>query len=399
MSAVIYLVAAYLLGAIPFGVVIAQARGVDITTAGSGNIGATNVGRVLGRTWGWVVFVLDFLKGALPPALAGWLPTEVAGPGVAIAAGVAAFAGHLFPIYLRFKGGKGVATGAGAVVVLLPVPAALAIGVWLAVVSVSRYVSLASMVAAGALVGTQLLLPVPWSAERWPFTLFALLAAVVVIGKHRGNIQRLRAGTENQLAESPLLARLARLLHVGSLGLWAGAAVFFNALVAPTFFPNFAAVAQQPAGPRTANLAINTGLDAEQQKKLGRALAGTAVAPLFPRLFAWQTVCGLLALITAFGLGSRRRQLLIALAFLSVLVGWPLAEQVSVWRHDMYAADATVASAAHAAFGPGHGISLLLSWITASLSAWAFALAASAGVPPAQVLAVRDDPSQSAASG
>src|SRR3954452_9358442 len=99
----------YLLGAVPFGYVIAKLRGVDIFTAGSGNIGATNVGRVLGRKFGLLVFVLDFLKGAVPTAVVRHvLPDE---PWAAVAAGLAAFVGHMFPVYLRFRGGKGVATG------------------------------------------------------------------------------------------------------------------------------------------------------------------------------------------------------------------------------------------------------------------------------------------------
>src|SRR5260370_28616342 len=118
--------AAYFIGAIPFGYLVARSRGVDIMRQGSGNIGATNVGRVLGRGYGILVFVLDFLKGALPVVGAkavapdGLLPPD----SLPVAAGVAAFLGHLFPIYLRFRGGKGVATGAGAVAVVAAGPPA-----------------------------------------------------------------------------------------------------------------------------------------------------------------------------------------------------------------------------------------------------------------------------------
>src|SRR3954469_12238656 len=99
---------AYVVGAVPFGYLVARLRGVDIFSAGSGNIGATNVGRVLGRKFGLLVFVLDFLKGAVPVALVrAYLPAE---PWAAVAAGLAAFVGHMFPVYLRFRGGKGVAT-------------------------------------------------------------------------------------------------------------------------------------------------------------------------------------------------------------------------------------------------------------------------------------------------
>src|ERR1043166_7823437 len=96
---------AYLLGAVPFGYLVARLRGVDIFKAGSGNIGATNVGRVLGRKFGLFVFVLDFLKGAVPVAVVRSLLPEV--PWAAVAAGLAAFVGHMFPVYLRFRGGKG----------------------------------------------------------------------------------------------------------------------------------------------------------------------------------------------------------------------------------------------------------------------------------------------------
>src|SRR2546425_6951270 len=145
------LLIAYLVGAIPFGYLIARWRGVDIFQHGSGNIGATNVGRILGKRFGILVFLLDFAKGALPTAaglaLAQWL--EIEPPSiVGVAAGLAAFVGHLFPVYLGFRGGKGVATGAGIVVVLLPLPAAAAVLTWILFVAVFRYVSLASLAAA-----------------------------------------------------------------------------------------------------------------------------------------------------------------------------------------------------------------------------------------------------------
>src|SRR5207302_11329758 len=130
---------------------------------GSGNIGATNVGRVLGWRFGVLVFLFDFAKGALP-ALAGRLlnkpdVAELLGrDGLPMLAGLAAFVGHLFPVYLRFRGGKGVATGAGVVTVLVPGPTLGALLAWLLVVSVSRYVSLASLAAVAALCVLRLLL-------------------------------------------------------------------------------------------------------------------------------------------------------------------------------------------------------------------------------------------------
>ena len=127
--------AAYLIGAIPFGYLVARLRGVDIFAHGSGNIGATNVGRALGRRFGVLVFALDFAKGALSVALAIWLRL---GDRIEVAAALAAFLGHLFPIYLKFRGGKGVATGAGAVFVLLPIPALAGLVVWIVTLSSRR---------------------------------------------------------------------------------------------------------------------------------------------------------------------------------------------------------------------------------------------------------------------
>src|SRR5438094_10433846 len=161
---------AYLVGATPFGYLVARRRGVDLFAHGSGNIGATNVGRVLGRRFGILVFVLDFLKGALP-TLAATLLDRTAQPDLPadtlpVTAGLAAFLGHLFPIYLRFRGGKGVATGAGVVTVLLPGPACAALATWVFVVLASRYVSLASLVAALALCVVRLVAtPAPFAPD------------------------------------------------------------------------------------------------------------------------------------------------------------------------------------------------------------------------------------------
>src|ERR1700736_5318010 len=151
--------ASYLIGAIPFGFVIARWRSVDIFRQGSGNIGATNVGRVLGKRFGILVFMLDFAKGAVPAATALsvgrtaalGLPSWLSADDLGVTAGLAAFLGHLFPVYLRFRGGKGVATGAGVIAVLLPGPALAALLAWVAVACAARYVSLASLAAVLAL--------------------------------------------------------------------------------------------------------------------------------------------------------------------------------------------------------------------------------------------------------
>src|SRR5262249_51198012 len=183
---------AYLVGAIPFGYLVARQRGVDLFAHGSGNIGATNVGRILGQRFGILVFVLDFLKGALPTLAATLLDRELrpelpAGT-LPVMAGVAAFLRHLFPIYLGFPRGQGVATRAGVVAVLLPLPTLAALATWLVVVSTPRYVSLASLCAASLLCGLRLgLTPQPLGPEQRVLTLFCLWATALVFVRHRAN--------------------------------------------------------------------------------------------------------------------------------------------------------------------------------------------------------------------
>src|SRR3954468_2277590 len=190
VAALLALVIAYLAGAIPFGWLIARSHGIDLFHAGSGNIGATNVGRVLGRKFGLLAFALDFAKGAVPVALAGLLPAEAHAALVlpdALRVGVAlcAFLGHLFPVYLGLRGGKGVATGAGTVFVLVPGPAALAVLAWAAVVGATRTVSLGSVVAAGALCGARLLsVTDPFGRDSVVVTGFCLAGTGLVLLKH-----------------------------------------------------------------------------------------------------------------------------------------------------------------------------------------------------------------------
>lgn len=195
--------AGYLLGAIPFGFLIGKARGTDIRKHGSGNIGATNVSRTLGRQWGAFVFVLDAAKGALAVAMAerffavagfrlGAWPVSTAQFGIAGA--VACILGHNFPIWLGFKGGKGIATSAGALVALMPPVAAVAATFWLALFYSSRIVSLGS-------IGAALSLPAAaWFFEGGGGSLFwfAAIIAALALWRHKPNIQRLLAGTENR---------------------------------------------------------------------------------------------------------------------------------------------------------------------------------------------------------
>src|SRR5207248_2181557 len=199
-AAVTLLVAAYLVGAVPFGYAVGRVRGVNLFREGSGNIGATNAARVLGREYGLLVFVLDFLKGAVPvavivPLAAALVPgaeTTLGPPDVLrVGAAAVAFLGHLFPVYLGFRGGKGVATGAGTIFVLVPGPAALAVGAWVVVLFASRIVSLASLAAAIILVIARLLsAPAPFAADALPVTLYLLAGTAAVVLKHRANMRR-----------------------------------------------------------------------------------------------------------------------------------------------------------------------------------------------------------------
>ncbi len=215
----------YFLGALPFGAIVARAHGVDIFKEGSGNPGATNVKRVLGEKFGAkgkragnLVFALDVLKGALA---AGWALLARAGTTVTIdfegwaglgvttiaaddwrliglAGAVAAVLGHSFSIFTKFKGGKGVATAAGGVLVLVPVSCLIGAAVWVVTFYATRYVSLGSILAAVAV-------PLASWLRGNPIYLNVVVTALglFVIIRHRENIKRLLAGTENKFAKKP----------------------------------------------------------------------------------------------------------------------------------------------------------------------------------------------------
>lgn len=195
------LLIAYLLGALPFGLLIARwIKGIDLREVGSGNIGATNTMRALGRGWGLSAFVLDFLKGWFPTMILAPLASEASGLPLAQAAcGTAAVLGHCFPIYLGFKGGKGVATGCGAIVGIDPMVFLGAALVWVATMILTRYVSLASILMGAAF-------PVlfawlhPGDVE---YLVGASLLTVLIVVRHRENIARLRAGTEPRTGRRP----------------------------------------------------------------------------------------------------------------------------------------------------------------------------------------------------
>jgi glycerol-3-phosphate acyltransferase PlsY len=192
--AVAALVAAYLLGSIPFSYLVARLRGIDVRTVGSGNVGATNVMRSAGRAAGIAAFALDFLKGTAATLLA----RRLAGIDVAAAAAVAAALGHMHPVWLRFRGGKGVATGAGAFLPLITLPTVIGLLTFAIVVALTRYASVGSMSGATALAVAALLV------HARPSLVWAATAtAALIVWKHRANIQRLAAGTERRVGARP----------------------------------------------------------------------------------------------------------------------------------------------------------------------------------------------------
>lgn len=184
---------AYLLGSIPSALLVVWARtGKDVRREGSGNVGATNATRIGGPGAGVVVTAMDVVKGALPV----WAMTVLNPEGGWVAAtAVAAIVGHCYPVWLRFAGGKGVATAFGAFVVLAPVPALIGLGVWIVVLAVGRWVSLASMVAAAVFPLLAAVLDQPGRA----MLLGVSLASVLIIVRHQANIRQLIAGSEPRI--------------------------------------------------------------------------------------------------------------------------------------------------------------------------------------------------------
>ncbi len=228
---------AFLMGSIPFGLLIARAKGIDIRQHGSGNIGATNVLRVVGKKYGIACLLLDLLKGFVPTLLAISLirfpgqPTGIALPfllpfagtdhtqflaqSLQVLTGLFAILGHNYSPWVGFKGGKGISTTAGVVIALMPAAIVILLLLWLALFLTTRYVSVASIVAVASLpvithlgarfhhVSNDPALPTLWEAGTWnkPLFVFSVLVALLGVWKHRGNIQRLRAGTENRFSK------------------------------------------------------------------------------------------------------------------------------------------------------------------------------------------------------
>jgi len=210
MKFAILIIAAYLLGSVPFAIIFAKAHGKDLRKIGSGNIGATNLARALGKKWGYICFCLDALKGLLPMLIAANIissPPSISELFLWLIVGIAAISGHIFPLYINFKGGKGVATSFGVALGLWPyytICAAVAITIWAIVVFVWRYISLASIVASIAFPITLIIviqLRPNWDfANLWPLLTAATVIPLMVIIRHRENIKRIIAGTESKIS-------------------------------------------------------------------------------------------------------------------------------------------------------------------------------------------------------
>ena len=204
-------VLAYVAGATPFGYLAGRARGIDIRQHGSGNIGATNVIRVLGKRVGIPVFVLDFLKGMVPVLMAGWwCHRQPAFTGresfvniAEVVTGLAAVLGHNYTFWLGFRGGKGIATSAGVMFGLAPWVLLAAAGVWLSTYVISGYVSVASIAAGVVLPIAAVTQGFIRGAQNWPLVALGAIVGGLAVWRHRTNIARLRAGTEPRRSESP----------------------------------------------------------------------------------------------------------------------------------------------------------------------------------------------------
>jgi len=201
------LLAAYLLGSLSGSLLLGRLRGVDIRTQGSGNAGGTNAFRTQGWRFALAVVAIDVGKGAL----AAWLALRVAEPlprlpvdAQALACGLAAMAGHAWPLFFGFRGGKGAGTLVGALAVAWPLSLAFVLPTWLLMLAGTGYVGLATVLAAGSLVPAALLLPPQGPSARMTF---AVVAAVFITFTHRGNLERVRAGTEHRFERARLFRR------------------------------------------------------------------------------------------------------------------------------------------------------------------------------------------------
>lgn len=194
----VVIIASYLYGAIPWGLIIGRAsRGIDVRQHGSGNIGFANVQRSIGLPLALLVLAGDISKGVLPVLVSRLLWDD---PNLQVAGAIAAVAGHTWPVYLRFRGGKGVATAAGAVITVAPGPASAVAAIALLFMFISRYVSLTVLIFAPILSALMLALAL-FGLTQYAYFVYVAAATAIIFYRHRENIQRLRAGTEAKLGQ------------------------------------------------------------------------------------------------------------------------------------------------------------------------------------------------------
>ena len=200
MSTTLWLAAAYLVGGIPFGFIIGKARGVDVRTVGSKNIGATNVFRTVGKKWGLIAFVLDVAKGLVPTLVCRHCGCAQAPSWLPLAVGMACVVGHMLTPYMKFRGGKGVATAFGMLIALIPSLVGVAFVVFAVLFALSHMISLGSCGAA-AFLAVSIWFPMLGAPGRsdLPQCILVTALALFVIWKHRANIGRLINGTENKI--------------------------------------------------------------------------------------------------------------------------------------------------------------------------------------------------------
>ncbi|OHB48399.1 MAG: acyl-phosphate glycerol 3-phosphate acyltransferase [Planctomycetes bacterium GWF2_41_51] len=212
MIAVVLIIISYLIGSISFALLIAKMHGVDLRNIGSGNLGATNLSRACGKQWAYICFALDVLKGFIPVFIANiFIIPDSPTPAVLfiwLAIGAAAILGHIFPIYLNFKGGKGVATSFGVVLGIWPyyaIAGIIAFALWGFVVLTWKYISLGSVIAAAVFPAIMIFLTtfIPsWHfANLWPLILAAVILCSLVIYLHHSNIKRMIEGSENKVLQ------------------------------------------------------------------------------------------------------------------------------------------------------------------------------------------------------
>jgi glycerol-3-phosphate acyltransferase PlsY len=211
MKTLLLIIASYLIGSISFAMIIAKAKGIDLRKVGSGNLGATNLSRACGKNWAYVCFLLDTLKGFMPSFCGYFLFYDAAGSSdywLWLAVGAAAILGHVFPFYLKFKGGKGVATSFGVVLGIWPyytLPGIIVFIFWATIVIIWKYISLASVLAAAVfpiVLAMMTFFLESWRfAVLWPLITAATVLCLLIIFLHRTNIKRLIAGTENKVLQ------------------------------------------------------------------------------------------------------------------------------------------------------------------------------------------------------